>query len=178
MYYSVVGGHPSTDTNVIPEQLLQTVYLLSANICVSSPQFDGKFRTSAPFSTFLLILHSSLMFFFPHIDHLFPMFSRMLKFGVRYRRGWWQTKKNCNILNLLLQANVSPMFHIWTFPHSNSSRLTCRCSPSHLFVVAVEKCLTTNTTCSVSEKWVLDSTVTTSGRRITPCRRHPTFLSL
>lgn len=63
MYYSVVGGHPSTDTNVIPEQLLQTVYLLSANICVSSPQFDGKFRTSAPFSAVSLILHSSLMFF-------------------------------------------------------------------------------------------------------------------
>lgn len=131
-------------------------------------------------SLFCLFAHSPFLsdVFFPHIDHLFPMFSRMLKLGMRYRRGWWQTKKNRNILNLLLQANVSPMFHIWTFPHSNLSRLTCRCSPSHLLVVAVEKCLTTNRICSVSEKWVLDSTVATSKRRITPCRRHPTFLSL
>lgn len=62
--YSVVGGHPGTDTNVIPEQLLQTTYLLSANICASPPQFDGKYRTLAPFSAFSLILHSSLMFLF------------------------------------------------------------------------------------------------------------------
>lgn len=95
MYYSVVGGHPSTDTNVIPEQLLQTAYLLPANICASSPQFDGKYRTLAPFSAFSLILHSSLMFFYfflPRV-HLFPMFSWMLRLGMVYRRGWRQTKK-------------------------------------------------------------------------------------
>lgn len=78
---------------MIPEQLLQTAYLLSANICASSPQFDGKYGTSAPFSAFSLILHSSLMFFFPPRDHLFPMFSRMLKFGMVYRKRRRQTKK-------------------------------------------------------------------------------------
>lgn len=87
VYYSVVGGHSGTDTNVIPEQLLQTAYLLPANICASSPQFDGKYRTSAPFSAFSLILPFSLMFFFSPRDHLFPMFSRMLKLGMVYRRG-------------------------------------------------------------------------------------------
>ena len=126
--YSVVGGHPGTDTNVIPEQLLQTTYLLSANICASPPQFDGKYRTLAPFSAFSLILHSSLMFLFfssqrPSVPDVFSN----AKVGMVYRRGRPQTKKafsGCaeslylyhNILNLLFHANTSPMFHIWTFP--------------------------------------------------------------
>lgn len=45
---SVVGGHPRTHTNPIPEQLLETACRLLANICTSSQPFDGKWRTSAP----------------------------------------------------------------------------------------------------------------------------------
>lgn len=67
------------------------------------------------------------------------------------------------ISNLLFHANASPVFHVWTFPPSDSSRPTCRCPPSHLLAGAVKKWLTTNRTCRVSEKWVLDSSVATTG---------------
>lgn len=126
-----------------------------------------------PFRSFSIPLWCFFSSYRPSVPDVFSN----AEVGYEIQERMVTNKKNRNILNLLLQANVSTMFHIWTFPHSNSSRLTCRCSPSHLLVVAVEKCLTTNGTCSVSEKWVLDSTVATSGRRITPCRRHPTFLS-
>lgn len=91
-FYSIAGGHPRTDTDLIPDQLLETADFLLANICGSSPQFDGKRRTWAPScsSLFSLFAHSRLslwclffFFFFWPREHLLPMISGILEFNAQ-----------------------------------------------------------------------------------------------
>lgn len=154
-HYSIAGGRPCADTNLIPDQLLETAHLLSTNICGSSPQFDGKCKTSAPLCSSLcshslipgpLPLSLSLWCLVLRRSHLLLMISKTLTF---IHRGSPRQKKKTNVikselLNLLYFfpfGNILEMTlrqHVFHTGRLNShpfdsSQWVCRCLASHLF---------------------------------------------
>lgn len=155
-HYSIAGGRPCADTNLIPDQLLETAHLLSTNICGSSPQFDGKCKTSAPLCSSLcshspipgslpLSLFLSDVWFYVGAICSWWFLKHWLLYteavrGKKRKQMWWnQSFLICfisflfgNILEMTLRQHVFHTGRLNSHPF-HSSQWVCRCLASHLF---------------------------------------------